>query len=284
MESRSDPAALGKKRTGMLIFPVTRMAKPATTATSLLKDLRSALEARADEKTRLATVSANPKSPVKTLGVRAAHVKTIAKDFHTRNRAALDYSGAVSLVDAVATRKVREEILVALDVLDRFRRDFDGALFGRLEKWSVLAEDVELADALATKVGQPLVTLDSARAAALKKWARLRSAGRRRLAVVSAQGLVSEGKREAAAALEVCEMLIDEQSPTLVPAIAQLLRETTRVDAKAVQDFLFRRSIDGNPDILRAGSENLDAARRAALIAKLEAQAGVQAQYAAAGR
>jgi hypothetical protein len=49
------------------------------------------------------------------------------------------------------------------------------------------------------------------------------------------------------------------------------------VDAKAVQDFLFRRSVDGNPDILRAGSENLDAARRAALIAKLEAQAAVVA-------
>ena len=45
----------------------------------------------------------------------------------------------------------------------------------------------------------------------------------------------------------------------------------------SLQDFLFRRSIDGNPDILRAGSENLDAARRAALIAKLEAQAGTLA-------
>jgi hypothetical protein len=54
------------------------------------------------------------------------------------------------------------------------------------------------------------------------------------------------------------------------------------VDAKAVQDFLFRRSIDGNPDILRAGSENLDAARRAALIAKLEAQAALATPLAAA--
>jgi hypothetical protein len=69
-----------------------------------------------------------------------------------------------------------------------------------------------------------------------------------------------------------------------VSAVAGLLRDTTKVDAKAVQDFLFRRSIDGNPDILRAGSENLDAARRAALIAKLEAQAGLPTQLAAAER
>ena len=64
---------------------------------------------------------------------------------------------------------------------------------------------------------------------------------------------------------------------SLVAEVAALLRASTKVDAKAVQDFLFRRSIDGNPDILRAGSENLDAARRAALIAKLEAQAGIPA-------
>ena len=64
------------------------------------------------------------------------------------------------------------------------------------------------------------------------------------------------------------------------------MKDTTKVDAKAVQDFLFRRSIDGNPDILRAGSENLDAARRAALIAKLEAQAAISTTgaLAAAGR
>jgi len=67
--------------------------------------------------------------------------------------------------------------------------------------------------------------------------------------------------------------------------VAGLLRTTTKIDAKAVQDFLFRRSIDGNPDILRAGSENLDAARRAALNAKPEAQqASLGPLAAAAGR
>ena len=86
-------------------------------------------------------------------------------------------------------------------------------------------------------------------------------------------GLVSEGRREAATVLELAELLLHEDHPPMVSAVASLLRETTKVDAKAVQDFLFRRSMDGNPDILRAGSENLDAARRAALIAKLEAQA-----------
>ena len=93
-----------------------------------------------------------------------------------------------------------------------------------------------------------------------------------------------DGHREATAVLNLAEMLLDEQNPLMVGAVARMLRETTRVDAKAVQDFLFRRSIDGNPDILRAGSENLDAARRAALIAKLEAQAALTAPLAAAER
>ena len=120
--------------------------------------------------------------------------------------------------------------------------------------------------------------------ALVKKWARLKSPGKRRLAVLAASGLVTEGRREAGPVLEMCEHLLNEDNPALVSAVAGLLRDTTKVDAKAVQDFLFRRSIDGNPDILRAGSENLDAARRAALIAKLEAQAGVPSQLAAAER
>jgi len=102
--------------------------------------------------------------------------------------------------------------------------------------------------------------------------------------VLSASGLVTDGRREAGLVLEMCEHLLHEDNPALVSDVAGLLRDTTKVDAKAVQDFLFRRSVDGNPDILRAGSENLDAARRAALIAKLEAQAGVPASLAAADR
>src|SRR5664279_3928876 len=122
---------------------------------------------------------------------------------------------------------------------------------------------------------------EPAKRAVVKKWAKLKNVGKRHLAVLAAMGLVTDGHREAAAVLTLAEALLDEQHPVMIGAVARLLRETTRVDAKAVQDFLFRRSIDGNPDILRAGSENLDAARRAALIAKLEAQAALAAPLAA---
>ena len=102
------------------------------------------------------------------------------------------------------------------------------------------------------------------------------------MALLTAAGLVTEGRRDAALALDLCEILLNEEHPILVGEVASLLRTTTKIDAKAVQDFLFRRSVDGNPDILRAGSENLDAARRAALIAKLEAQASVSSTLATA--
>ena len=254
------------------------MAKPAPAA--ILKDVRALLEARVDEKESRngkTKAAAQPRSPLKALGVKSSFVRSIAREIQTKNRPAIDYAAALALVDAAVSRKVREEILVALDVLDRYRREFAPGLFARVERWSAVADDLEVAEALGTRVAAPALALEPAKIAVLKKWARQRSVGKRRLAVLAAVGLVSEGRREAATVLELAELLLHEDHPAMVAAVAGLLRETTKVDAKAVQDFLFRRSIDGNPDILRAGSENLDAARRAALIAKLEAQAALVA-------
>ena len=257
------------------------MAKSAAAAASILRDVRALLEARADEKepnrNGKSKGAAVPRSPLKALGVKTSFVRSIAREIQTKNRPAMDYAAALALADAAVGRRVREEILVALEVLERYRKDFAPGLFARVEKWSPVAEDLEVAEALGARVAAPALALEPARIAVVKKWARLRSVGKRRLAVLAATGLVSEGRREAATVLELAELLLHEDHPAMVSAVAGLLRETTKVDAKAVQDFLFRRSIDGNPDILRAGSENLDAARRAALIAKLEAQAALVA-------
>jgi 3-methyladenine DNA glycosylase AlkD len=250
---------------------------------SLLKDIRTALEAKADEKLRV-TDAARPKSVLKALGVRATIVHAVARDTLGKGRTGLDYGTAVALLDAAVARKVREEILVAIEILERFRREFGASIFSHLERWSAAAADVEVAEALGARIAAPALAKEPSRMALVKKWARLKSLGKRRLAVLAASGLVSDGRREAGLVLDMCEHLLNEDNPVLVSAVAGLLRDTTKVDAKAVQDFLFRRSIDGNPDILRAGSENLDAARRAALIAKLEAQAGVSTQLAAVER
>jgi hypothetical protein len=258
------------------------MAKTTSPAVGpILKDIRTALDERADDKARPAP---GAKSPLKVLGVRASGVKSVAREIALKHKAVLDYSVAADLLDAAAGRKVREEILVAVDLLERFRRDFEPSLLLRMDKWSGVADDLEVAEALGTRVASWALALDPTKIATIRKWARLRSVGRKRLALLAASGLVSEGRRDATLALDLCEILLNEEHPVLVTEVAGLLRTTTKIDAKAVQDFLFRRSIDGNPAILRAGSENLDAARRAALIAKLEAQQASLGALAAAGR
>ncbi|MBK9966813.1 MAG: DNA alkylation repair protein [Holophagales bacterium] len=235
-----------------------------------------------EEKARPA---AGAKSPLKVIGVRASGVKAVARELAVRHKGALDYPLAADLLEGAAGRKVREEILVAIDLLERFRKDFEPSLLLRMDKWSSVADDLEVAEALGARVAAGLLALDPSKITTVRKWARLRSVGRKRLALLAASGLVSEGRRDAMLALDLCEILLNEDHPVLVTEVAGLLRTTTKIDAKAVQDFLFRRSIDGNPAILRAGSENLDAARRAALIAKLEAQqASLGPVAAAAGR
>jgi hypothetical protein len=258
---------------------MAKITSPAVA--SLLKEIRTALDERMDEKTRPAPAE---KSPLKAIGVRANSLKTVAREIAIRHKATLDYPLCADLLDGAASRKVREEILVAIDLLERFRKDFEPALLLRMDKWSSVADDLEVAESLGARIAAPALALDPAKIATVRKWARLRSVGRKRLALLAASGLVSEGRRDATLALDLCEILLNEEHPVLVTEVAGLLRTTTKIDAKAVQDFLFRRSIDGNPAILRAGSENLDAARRAALIAKLEAQQASLGTLAAAGR
>lgn len=258
------------------------MAKTASPpVASLLKDIRTALDERVDEKARPVPAA---RGALKVIGVRAGSVKAVAREIAVRHKATLDYPLAAELLDAAASRKVREEILVAVELLDRFRKEFEPSLLVRMDKWSSVADDLDVAEALGEKVAAFVLALDPSKITTIRKWARLRSVGRKRLALLAAAGLVSEGRRDAALALELCEILLNEDHPVLVREVAGLLRTTTKIDAKAVQDFLFRRSIDGNPAILRAGSENLDAARRAALIAKLEAQQASLGALAAAGR
>jgi hypothetical protein len=258
------------------------MAKITSPAIApILKDIRAALEERVEEKLRIAP---GARSPLKVMGVRASGVKAVAREIAVRQKATLDYPLAADLLDAAAGRKVREEILVAIDILERFRKEFEPSLLLRMDKWSSVADDLEVAEALGARIASFTLALDPSKIATIRKWARLRSVGRKRLALLAASGLVSEGRRDATLALDLCEILLNEEHPVLVTEVAGLLRTTTKIDAKAVQDFLFRRSIDGNPAILRAGSENLDAARRAALIAKLEAQQASLGTLAAAGR
>jgi hypothetical protein len=253
---------------------MVKVSGPA--AQTILKEIRAALDGLVPSKAR-AVPEPKPKGPVRILGVKPAGVRSVARDVATRHKAALDYAGAVALFDAAATRKVREEILVAVEVLERLRKDFAPPLLSHVDKWSSLADDLELASAMGSGIAGPVLALDPAKMVLVRKWARTRSVGKRRLAVLAVGALVASGNRDVASALEVCGLLLNEDHPVLVSEVAELLRTSTKVDAKAVQDFLFRRSIDGNPSILRAGSENLDAARRAALIAKLEAQAGIVA-------
>lgn len=251
-------------------------------ATALVKEIRTSLDARvermerverAEEKGRPAGSSGSGRNAIRALGVPTAVVVEVAREFVARHQAGLDYAAAVDLLEVSASRKVREEILAAIEVLETFRDSFEPGLLVRLDKCTAIADDFEIAEALGARVAAVVLALDPAKVATVRKWARLRSAGRRRLALLAAMGLVSGGRRDAAVALDLCEILLHEEHPVLVAEVAALLKTTTRIDAKAVQDFLFRRSVDGNPEILRAGSENLDAARRAALIAKLEAQA-----------
>src|ERR1700675_2692511 len=98
------------------------MAKSASSAALILRDIRVALDSRPDGRGDKPK-GTGPKSPLKALGVRQSLVRSIARDVLAKARAAMDYSVALALVDVAVSRKVREEILVALEVLERHQKD-----------------------------------------------------------------------------------------------------------------------------------------------------------------
>ena len=196
------------------------MAKTASPhVASLLKDIRAALDDRVDEKARSVSVA---KGALKVIGVRPGSVKAVAREIAVRHKATLAYPLVAELLDAAASRKVREEILVAVELLDRFRKEFEPALLVRMDKWSSVADDLEVAEALGEKVAAFVLALDPSKITTIRKWARLRSVGRKRLALLAAAGLVSEGRRDAALALDLCEILLNEDHPVLVREVASL--------------------------------------------------------------
>lgn len=253
----------------------------ASTVSAIIKEMRSLLE---DHVTSRPAAGSKGKSALKSLGVPDGSLSAVAAQVLDRHRADLDLDGAVSLMDAAAGRKVREEVLTALEILAAFRQEFTGALVLNADRWLGACEDLDVARLIGTRVAGPALVTDPTKLTTIRKWARFRNPGRRRLALATVGCLITEGRRDVASVLDICELLLNEDHPLLVTEVASILRTATKVESKAVQDFLFRRSIDGNPEILRGGSENLDAARRAALIAKLEAQAGMAPPVAATGR
>ena len=84
-----------------------------------------------------------------------------------------------------------------------------------------MADDLEVAEVLGARIAAPALGLEPAKMAVVKKWAKLKSVGKRHLAVLAATGLVTDGHREATAVLTLAEALLDEQNPVMIGAVAQ---------------------------------------------------------------
>src|ERR1035441_1873300 len=114
------------------------MVKATPSAALILKDIRAALDSRLDGKgdrgdKRNGIV---PKSALNALGVRPSRARSIGRDLEGKPRPSMEYPVALALVDAAMARKVREEILVALEVFEHHQKEFAPGLFAKGEKWS----------------------------------------------------------------------------------------------------------------------------------------------------
>src|SRR5450759_437148 len=109
------------------------MVKATPSAALILRDIRAALDSRLDGRGDKAK-GIVLKSPLKALGVRPSFLRSIAREIEGKTRPSMEYPVALALVDAAVARKVREEILVALEVLEHHQKEFAPGLFAKVEK------------------------------------------------------------------------------------------------------------------------------------------------------
>jgi 3-methyladenine DNA glycosylase AlkD len=98
------------------------------------------------------------------------------------------------------------------------------------------------------------------------RWARSRDRWRRRLALVATVPLNSTargGTGDTARTLMVCGALVDDRDDMVVKALSWALRELSKRDREAVEDFLRRETARLAPRVRREVRSKLETGRKA---------------------
>jgi 3-methyladenine DNA glycosylase AlkD len=192
----------------------------------------------------LSSTAVDPTPIIRTdlpfFGVGVGDLRRLARNWHRSNRAAAPEEVA-ALAEDLWSRAVREEMVLAVMIMGRDKRNRD--LFGleTAERWSCIIDNWETADSLGTGLLGPWVADDpGAHFAALETLAGDPSPWCRRLSLV---GCVALARREEAGewwprVSNLVLRLAGDKEAAIPKAISWVLRENTRHCAPQVAALL----------------------------------------------
>jgi len=204
--------------------------------TQLLKDIRKALESRVDTKYKIGAARYS-KEPVKMLGVRAADVRALAKDYYPQVKG-LPKGEFFETCESLIKQGHFEEIAIAFDWTWRRRKQLDITDFDRLETWieRFVSNWGSCDDLCCHAIGYMLEQYPELIDRPLR-WAKSPNRWFRRAAAVS---LIYPARREVLVdeAFQVADILISDEDDLVRKGYGWLLKEISRKNPRRVFDYV----------------------------------------------
>ncbi len=196
---------------------------------------------------------------IRTVGVRVPDLKKIAGELWKSKPQLAD---AVALLDAASESGVRDEFLVGVFLVARFKsqlRDLEWKLFSR---WLKAVDNWEACDQLAG-IAAPWLDADLHRTKHFFALTASKRVWDRRFPLAVGASINQHGRSNPGVTLSFCESLLEDPEPMVKKALAWAIREASEKDEPAVFAFLQKHRGRMQKTVLRESAEKLTANHRA---------------------
>jgi 3-methyladenine DNA glycosylase AlkD len=198
-------------------------------------------------------------SPIPVLGVRAGPLRKLARTYWRSHRDQT-MASLLPVVRRLWEGRTFEERILALELLQRYRRRQDESTWRTIDGWVDSATGWGLSDSLAGGPIAEMVRADPSRARRLLRWARSGNPWRRRASLYGLGRLVRAG--EWSAVRPHFELLLEDEEFWVQRAVGTWLREAWKVQRAEVERFLVARAARLPPVVRTVATERAPKAFR----------------------
>lgn len=188
------------------------------------------------------------------LGVKVLVVRNLVKQWYQDNK--WDFAKALPLIDALIARQIREEVLFAVLLLQKYKKQFDAAIFEQVDQWIELIENWEVCDQLAS-VAAPVVHQHPDLFERLQQWAGSENFWRRRFVLACGASLNHHGMSHPEQVLSLCTQLAGDSEPMVEKAWHWAVREASKKDPERAYSVLSALKDKVRKSIMKQAAEKL---------------------------
>ncbi len=233
---------------------------------SIARKARAALRAKADP-VRARGAERYFKETIKCYGVKAADIHALAAELYAGIKTTWTFADALALCDILVRDAELEAKAVGTLILNRFKKAFPPALFGRVKAWlaSDRLDNWASVDTFCTEGMGAFLERYPAHVERIKSWAFHRNRWVKRASLVSFIKLARK-PQFLPAIYEISASVFPVDDDLVQKANGWLLREAGKADAARLEHFLLEHGASIPRTTLRYAIERFPPARRKALL------------------